>query len=102
LGVFAYAKNSSKLATPVQIRATPFILKMARTKKVKSAGRFGARYGSYVRGKIANIESIQRKKQKCPFCKKTVVRLSKGIWQCSNCGKTFASNTYYLDKPTNL
>jgi len=69
-----------------------------RTKKVKSAGRFGARYGSYARGKITDIESKQRVKQTCPFCKKEKLkRLSKGIWECSRCKKKFAAHAYYLE-----
>ena len=72
---------------------------MTKTKKVKAAGRFGARYGRRVRVKIAEIESIQRKKQICPFCKIGVAkRLSKGIWQCKKCSKKFASHAYYLNK----
>ena len=69
-----------------------------KLKKTKSAGRFGARYGKKVRVKLVKIEEKQRKKQKCPFCKKLgVKRLSKGIWHCKKCNKKFASNTYYLD-----
>jgi large subunit ribosomal protein L37Ae len=67
-----------------------------KTKKVKAAGRYGARYGRAVRVKIAEIESIQRKKQNCIFCNGTAKRLSKGIWLCKKCGKKFASHTYYL------
>jgi len=69
-----------------------------RTKKTKSAGRFGARYGRKVRTKIAGIESVQRKKQKCIFCNGTAKRLSKGIWQCNKCKKKFASHTYILNQ----
>jgi large subunit ribosomal protein L37Ae len=71
---------------------------MVRTKKVKSAGRFGTRYGRNVRTKIAQVETIQRKKQFCIFCTGVAKRLSKGIWQCKKCGKKFASHTYYLAK----
>jgi len=71
---------------------------MVKTKKVKSSGRFGARYGRSVRTKIAKTESIQRKRQKCIFCKNTAVRTSKGIWKCKKCGKRFASHAYYLNK----
>lgn len=72
---------------------------MVKTKKVKSSGRFGARYGKRVRIKTSEIEAIQRKKQICPFCKKGVAkRLSKGIWQCKKCNKKFASHAYYLNK----
>jgi len=69
-----------------------------KSKKTKSAGRFGARYGKKARTKLVKVESKQRLKQKCPFCSKLgVKRLSKGIWKCSKCNKKFASDTYYLD-----
>ena len=69
-----------------------------RTKKVKAAGRYGARYGRKVRTKIAEVESEQRKKQKCIFCNGTAKRLSKGIWKCKKCKKKFAFDTYFLPK----
>jgi large subunit ribosomal protein L37Ae len=68
-----------------------------KTKKARAAGRFGARYGKKVRNKLAEVETKQRVKQKCPFCGKSgVKRTSKGIWQCDKCGKRFASDVYYL------
>jgi len=71
---------------------------MVKSKKTKSAGRFGARYGKRLRDKIVKTESKQRKKQKCPLCGKTgVKRLSKGIWHCKKCSKKFSSNTYHLN-----
>jgi len=69
-----------------------------RTKKVKAAGRFGVRYGRKVRGKIAAVESLQRKKQQCIFCNGVAKRLSKGIWKCKKCDKKFAHHTYILPK----
>lgn len=70
----------------------------SKSKKSRSAGRFGARYGRSVRTKTANIEQKQRKKQNCPYCGKPgVKRVSKGIWHCEKCGKKFASDTYYLE-----
>jgi len=70
----------------------------SKLKKVKSSGRFGARYGKKVRANVVKVESKQRIKQKCPFCSKLgVKRLSKGIWKCSKCDKKFASDTYYLE-----
>lgn len=70
-----------------------------KSKKTKSAGRFGARYGKTVRTKLVKVESKQRKKQTCPLCKKIgVKRLSNGIWKCSKCDKKFASNTFYLEE----
>ena len=69
----------------------------SKTKKARAAGRFGARYGKKVRSKLADVETKQRVKQKCPYCKKLgVKRTSKGIWECKKCGKKFASNVYYL------
>ena len=71
---------------------------MTKTKKVKSAGRFGPRYGKSVRRRITEIESKQRKKQVCPYCqKKALKRLSKGIWLCKKCRKKFASHAYYIE-----
>jgi len=71
---------------------------MPKTKKVKAAGRFGARYGRKVRIKTSEIESKQRKKQDCIFCNGIAKRLSKGIWLCNKCGKKFAHHTYFLPK----
>ncbi len=71
---------------------------MTKTKKVKSSGRFGARYGRSVRTKITEIETLQRKKQQCIFCNGTAKRVSKGIWECKKCNKRFASHAYYLPR----
>jgi len=69
----------------------------SKLKKTKSAGRFGARYGTRVRKKLVGVEVKQRKKQKCPFCNKMgAKRLANGIWKCSKCDKKFAGGTYYL------
>ena len=68
-----------------------------KTKKAKSAGRFGARYGKRVKDKLVKVETNQRTKQTCPFCKRAgVKRIANGIWHCKKCNKKFASNTYYL------
>ena len=67
-----------------------------RTKKVKAAGRLGARYGRKIRTKIAKVEATQRKKQDCIFCNGKAKRLSKGIWLCKKCNKKFAHHTYIL------
>jgi len=71
---------------------------MVKSKKTKSAGRFGARYGKRVRDRLVNVESKQRKRQKCPLCGRLgAKRLSKGIWKCPKCNKKFAGGTYYLE-----
>ena len=75
----------------------------AKSKKSKSAGRFGARYGKRTRAKVVNVEKKQRLKQKCLFCGKLgAKRISNGIWQCTRktCGKKFASNTYLVEGKT--
>lgn len=70
---------------------------MNRTKKVKSTGRFGARYGSVVKEKFRKIEDKQRQKQQCPFCSKlSAKRTAKGLWQCKSCGKKFTFHAYYI------
>ena len=70
-----------------------------KTKKAKSSGRFGSRYGKTVRARLIKVEEKQRKKQKCPFCSKIgLKRLSKGIWKCPRCNKKFASDVYYLEE----
>jgi len=69
---------------------------MARTKLLKSAGRFGVRYGRSVKRKIADIELKQKRKQYCIFCSGKAKRLSKGIWLCKKCGKKFTGHAYYL------
>ena len=70
----------------------------SKSKKSKSSGRFGARYGKTPKMRLVKIEEKQRKKQSCPFCKKKgVKRLANGIWNCKKCGKKFASDAYYLN-----
>jgi large subunit ribosomal protein L37Ae len=71
---------------------------MTKTKIVGSSGRFGVRYGISVRRKIADIESKQRQKQFCIFCKGKSKRVSKGIWLCNRCGKKFAGHAFFLEK----
>lgn len=69
---------------------------MAHTKKLKSAARFGSRYGKRIRENILAIESQYRNiKVKCPFCNyEAVERVAYGIWYCRKCGKKFASKAY--------
>lgn len=68
---------------------------MARTKKVGSSGRFGARYGKGVKNRVLKIENIQRKKHACPNCLKPgLKRVASGIWKCDKCGSKFAGKAY--------
>ncbi|RLE61391.1 MAG: 50S ribosomal protein L37ae [Thermoprotei archaeon] len=69
---------------------------MGRTKVVGSAGRFGARYGSTLRKKVALIEKKMKGKHRCPRChsRGTLKRVSIGIWTCKKCGYTFAGGAW--------
>jgi len=59
--------------------------------------KFGVKCGISIRQKYGEIESKQRKRQICPFCKKTAKRLASGIFKCQRCGKKFASGAYYIE-----
>ena len=65
------------------------------TKKVKSAGRFGVRYGRKIRQLVVDIEKKQKAKHQCPYCSKyKVKRISSGIWQCKKCNNKFTGKAY--------
>ncbi len=69
------------------------------TKKVGSAGRFGARYGKTVKEKVTIIEKKQKKKQKCPYCKSiSARRLSMGIFFCKKCNAKFTGGAYTVQR----
>lgn len=75
---------------------SPIQKKMA-TKKVYTAGRFGARYGKKIRQQVIDIEKKQKGWHKCPYCTKNrVKRVSKGIWQCRSCKAKFANRAYEM------
>ena len=66
-----------------------------RTKKVKSSGRFGSRYGVKIRAAVREIEKVQKEKHVCSHCgHKKVKRVGTGIWQCKKCGVKFAGAAY--------
>ncbi len=69
---------------------------MARTKVVRIAGRYGARYGSTLRKKVRDILEKRYAPHKCPFCgvKGKIVRISVGIWKCKKCNTVFAGGAY--------
>ncbi|MHA1145892.1 MAG: 50S ribosomal protein L37ae [Candidatus Helarchaeota archaeon] len=68
---------------------------MPRTKKVGSTGRFGPRYGSTVRKRVAKIEEKMKQPHRCPQCQTpSVRRVSVGVWQCKKCSYKFAGGAY--------
>ncbi len=71
-----------------------------KTKRVKSAGRFGSRYGVGIRKRVLKVEEKQRQKHICPHCKKgQLKRQATGIYVCSKCGLKIAGGAY---TPTTL
>ena len=68
---------------------------MAKQKKVRSAGRFGSRYGIGIRRKLLKVEDKQKLKYACPSCgSPTVKRMSKGIFFCKKCSHKFTGGAY--------
>jgi len=70
---------------------------MVKKKIYGSVKRFGSRYGRTIRERLSKIESLLKKKYKCPYCKKEgVKRLAVGIWYCKKCGAKFTGKAYTL------
>ena len=54
---------------------------MGNTKKVRTAGRFGSRYGVGIRKRLLKVEDKQEKNYACPFCGfKKVKRKAAGLY----------------------
>ncbi|GAA5262916.1 50S ribosomal protein L37ae [Methanocalculus sp. MC3] len=65
-----------------------------------SAGRFGPRYGRFIRKSVNQIEKIQRAKHLCPRCDTiSVKREGTGIWTCRKCNFKFAGGAYAPQTP---
>ena len=68
---------------------------MARTKKVGSTGRFGARYGAKLRRRVLDIEKKRNEPHRCPSCAtRALKRKAAGLWTCNKCGLLFAGGAY--------
>ena len=73
----------------------------AKGKVTGSAGRFGCRYGRFVRKRVCDIEKISGALHRCPKCDmESVARRGTGIWECRKCGYKFAGGTYQPVTPT--
>ncbi len=73
----------------------------AKGKVTGSSGRFGCRYGRFVRKRVNDIEKISRALHRCPKCDmESVARKGTGIWECRKCGYKFAGGAYQPMTPT--
>jgi large subunit ribosomal protein L37Ae len=78
---------------------------MSRQQKAKgrvtgSAGRFGPRYGRFIRKRVAETEKISKAVHQCPRCDVIAVRREgTGIWSCRKCGFKFAGGAYQPQTP---
>ncbi|MEN6611255.1 MAG: 50S ribosomal protein L37ae [Methanoregulaceae archaeon] len=72
----------------------------AKGKVTGSSGRFGCRYGRFVRKRVAEMEKISRAYHLCPKCDTmSVKREGTGIWACRKCGYTFAGGAFQPQTP---
>lgn len=70
---------------------------MAKKVGVGSVKRLGVRYGRTTRHKLAKIEKLQKKLQKCTYCLKfKAKRLSAGIYHCTVCNATFTNDAFFV------
>tara|TARA_Y100000310_G_C20258423_1_gene612468 strand:- start:97 stop:648 length:552 start_codon:yes stop_codon:yes gene_type:complete len=68
---------------------------MGKTLKVKTAGRFGSRYGVGIRKRVIKVETLQKAKHRCPDCGfDKVKRTATGIYECKKCSAKFAGGAY--------
>jgi len=73
----------------------------AKGRVTGSAGRFGPRYGRFVRKRVAEMEKVSRAFHRCPKCDMmSVKRQGTGIWSCRKCGYTFAGGAFQPQTPT--
>ena len=73
----------------------------AKGKVTGSSGRFGCRYGRFVRKRVNDIEKISHALHRCPKCDmESVARKGTGIWECRKCGYKFAGGAYQPTTPT--
>ncbi|HQD26624.1 MULTISPECIES: 50S ribosomal protein L37ae [Methanoculleus] len=72
----------------------------AKGRVVGSSGRFGPRYGRFIRKRVTQIEQISNARHVCPRCdRETVQREGTGIWLCRKCGFKFAGGSYAPETP---
>jgi large subunit ribosomal protein L37Ae len=65
-----------------------------------STGRFGPRYGRFIRKRVRDIEVISKAVHTCPRCDTvSVKRRGTGIWECRKCSFKFAGGAYAPETP---
>jgi large subunit ribosomal protein L37Ae len=68
---------------------------MGETKKVKSTGRFGSRYGVGIKKRVLKVEEKQKNLNPCPFCGfKKINRVAAGLFKCNKCDAKFTGGAY--------
>jgi large subunit ribosomal protein L37Ae len=71
---------------------------MVKTKKVRSTGRFGSRYGVGIRKRILTVEDKQSNLSACPFCGfDRIKRVSAGLFNCTKCSAKFTGGAYVTE-----
>ena len=72
----------------------------AKGRVVGSSGRFGPRYGRFIRKRINQLEQVSRANHACPRCDQVAVRREgTGIWACRKCGFKVAGGSYGPETP---
>lgn len=65
-----------------------------------SVKRYGVRYGTKLKGKIAKIEAERHASTKCPYCSYAKAkRVNAGIWHCTKCKSRFTGKAYTIGTP---
>jgi len=73
----------------------------AKGRVTGSSGRFGPRYGRYIRKRVNEIETVSKAVHVCPRCDtEAVTRKGTGIWECRKCGFKFAGGAYAPETPS--
>ena len=66
---------------------------------LKSAKRFGTRYGASNKLRLSILEEEQRKFQPCPNCGKVKAAWKAvGIWHCRKCDTKFTAKAYSVTR----